>query len=62
LNLSVIENKVASVKLLLATGADINIRNNKCEKATSLAELGENKLMIDLLNQHKEKIKLLGLF
>jgi ankyrin repeat protein len=47
---------------LLDAGADIDIRNNKREQAIQLADLSQNKLIISLIKQHKQKNKLFGVF
>jgi len=60
--LSVLAGSAESVSLLLEARADIDIRNNKRERATDLAELGNNKTIIELLRKHKDEKKVFGIF
>lgn len=51
-----------SVKLILDAGADIDMRNNKREQAISLAELGKNAAIVELLRKYENEKKLFGIF
>jgi ankyrin repeat protein len=60
--LAVLADNVEAVKLLLDSGADLHIRNDKREKAINLAELGANENIIETLQSHSKNSKIFGLF
>ncbi len=60
--LSIMARDHTSVQHLLAAGADISIRNNKREQAINIAELIEDKKIIDSIQKHEKEKKLFGIF